>query len=164
LSQFAKLPTPLKDFKQIKVIFPYILTTNLYARNLDAYVNKFASSKITKETISANTSDYVVVVRPNMKVDIERITAPRGNLIYSMWDGYKKKPYTMDFLDWFTSKSFTIVDIHTSGHADTPTLKRLVAAIKPKYIVPIHTSKGENYQDIFDYPIVRLKDGEVQEV
>lgn len=164
LSQFAKLPTPLKDFKQIKVIFPYILTTNLYARNLDAYVNKFASSKITKETISANPSDYVVVVRPNMKVDIERITAPRGNLIYSMWDGYKKKPYTIDFLDWFTSKSFTIVDIHTSGHADTPTLKRLVAAIKPKYIVPIHTSKGENYQDIFDYPIVRLKDGEVQEV
>ncbi|NLA62259.1 MAG: MBL fold metallo-hydrolase, partial [Bacteroidales bacterium] len=59
LSQFAKLPTPLKDFKQIKDIFPNILATNLYARNHDPYVNKFESSKITKETISANPSYYV---------------------------------------------------------------------------------------------------------
>lgn len=164
LSRFANLPTPLKDFKQIKVLFPYILTTNLYARNLDEHVIKFAKSKITKETISANPSDYVVIVRPNMKVDIERITANRGNLIYSMWDGYKKKPYTMEFLNWFVSKNFTVVDIHTSGHADTPTLKRMVEALKPKYIVPIHTFKGDEYKDIFATPIVELNDGEVREI
>ena len=164
LSEFANLPTPLKNFKQINVIFPNKLTTNLVKRNLEHLVYKFTGSKITTTTISENPSNYVVIVRPSMKIDLQKITVDKGNLIYSMWDGYKKKPYTMKFLDWLESKNFTVIDIHTSGHADTPTLKRMVEAIKPKYIVPIHTFEGDNYKDIFDYPVVRLKDGELQEV
>ena len=70
----------------------------------------------------------------------------------------------MEFLNWFASRNFTVVDIHTSGHADTPTLKRMVEALQPKYIVPIHTFKGDEYKDIFATPIVELNDGEVREI
>ncbi len=40
----------------------------------------------------------------------------------------------------------------------------MVDAIKPKYIVPIHTFEGEKYKDIFKEPIVELKDEETREI
>lgn len=164
LAKFAQLPTPLKDYGQMMVLFPHTLTTRLFDNKHGHLANKFARKKIVKEVISENPSKYVVMVRPSMKIDLNKIVTDKGNLIYSMWDGYKKQPYTERFIDWLKSKNFTIIDIHTSGHADTIALKRMVGAIQPKYIVPIHTFEGDRYKEIFEEPIVRLKDGEVREI
>lgn len=54
--------------------------------------------------------------------------------------------------------------IYTNGHADTPTLKRMVEAMKPKNIVPIHTFSGNEYKNIFTIPVVELNDGETKEI
>jgi ribonuclease J len=164
LAEFAQLPTPLKDYRQMMVLFPNRLTTQLFNKKLGHLANKFALKKIIKEVISENPSKYVLMVRPSMKNDLNKIVADKGNLIYSMWDGYKKQSSSVEFLDWLKSKNFTIIDIHTSGHADTPALKQLVEGIQPKYIVPIHTFEGDRYKEIFKEPIVRLKDGEVREI
>ena len=59
-----------------------------------------------------------------------------------------------------TNCNFTTHKIHTSGHADTDTLKQMVEAIKPKNIVPIHTFSGSEYDKIFTTPIVLMNDGE----
>jgi len=40
----------------------------------------------------------------------------------------------------------------------------MVEAIKPKHIVPIHTFEGDKYKDIFNVPIVELKDEEIREI
>jgi len=48
----------------------------------------------------------------------------------------------------------------TDTETDTETLKQLVAAIKPKNIVPIHTFRGSDYKKIFSFPVVEIKDGE----
>ena len=53
---------------------------------------------------------------------------------------------------------------HTSGHADTGTLMKLVDAINPKNIVPIHTFHPKEYQKIFTKPVTILKDGEVVQI
>ena len=42
-----------------------------------------------------------------------------------------------------------IKDIHTSGHADLHGLKRMIEAVKPKHIVPIHTEKAKSYKEYF---------------
>jgi len=52
------------------------------------------------------------------------------------------------------------LQVHTSGHADINTLKQMVKAINPKYIVPIHTFHGSDYKDIFNTPVVELADEE----
>jgi ribonuclease J len=70
----------------------------------------------------------------------------------------------MKFIDYMTNRKFTLYKIHTSGHADTKTLKKLVDAIKPKNIVPIHTFEGDKYKDIFTETIVELKDKEIREI
>ena len=164
LAEFAQLPTPLKDYRQMMVLFPNRLTTQLFNKKLGHLAIKFAGKKIAKEVISENPSKYVVMVRPSMKNDLNKIIADKGNLIYSMWDGYKEQSSSKEFIDWLESKNFTLIDIHTSGHADIPALKRMVEAIQPKYIVPIHTFEGDRYKEIFKEPIVRLKDGEIREI
>ncbi|TVR38254.1 MAG: MBL fold metallo-hydrolase [Bacteroidia bacterium] len=84
-----------------------------------------------------------------------------NNLIYSMWEGYLQKPHTKQFIDSLTSRGFTMQNIHTSGHADTQTLKLMVEAMKPQTIVPIHTFGAGLYKSIFSSPVIELNDGEV---
>jgi ribonuclease J len=97
-----------------------------------------------------------------MKLDIDRIEQIHdGNYIYSMWNGYLKQQKTKEFVDYLTAKGFTFHQIHTSGHADIDALKEMVAAIKPRYLVPIHTFEGDNYKSIFTDTLVRrVKDRE----
>lgn len=160
LSEFAKLPNPLKGYEQIKVLFPNRITTGLFKRGLGELANKFAKSKITKDEISKNPSDFVVIVRPSMKNDLNKITANQGNLIYSMWEGYKEQASTKNFLDWLKSKNFAIIDIHTSGHADIETLKEFADSINPKSIIPIHTFNKQDYKTIFTQPIIEVNDNQ----
>ena len=54
-----------------------------------------------------------------MQKDLEHIKGiDGGNFIYTMWEGYKSKPSTKKFLDYFRNQGFSFYDIHTSGHAD----------------------------------------------
>jgi ribonuclease J len=160
LSDFARLPSPLKGFSNLKVLFPHRLTTNLFRRGYGKMAVKFSKHKISKDEISENPSNYVVLVRPSMIIDLEKIIASNGNLIYSMWEGYKKQPETQQFIDWLRSKNFIIYDIHTSGHADIDTLKEFANTLAPKSILPIHTFNKKDYKNIFSQKIIELNDNE----
>ena len=106
-----------------------------------------------------------MLVRPSMRKDLDKINEiDGGNFIYSMWEGYLQKPTTKKFVDYLRNRKFKVHKIHTSGHADTKTLKKMVEAIKPKNIVPIHTFEGYKYENIFKEPIVALKDGEIRKI
>ena len=122
---------------------------------------QFKNYKITKEEISSQSNDIVMVVRPSMQFDLDHISGIEGgNIIYSMWEGYLKKSGTKKFMDYLSNRQFTFYNIHTSGHADTKTLQQMADAINPKNIVPIHTFCGTEYQKLFTQPVVLLKDGE----
>jgi ribonuclease J len=160
LSDFARLPSPLKGFSNLKVLFPYRLTTNLFNRGYGKMASKFSKHKTSKGEITENPSNYVVLVRPSMIIDLEKIIADNSNLIYSMWEGYKEQTITKQFIDWLKSKNFTIYDIHTSGHADIYTLKEFADTLAPKSIIPIHTFNKKDYKNIFSQKIIELNDNE----
>ena len=165
LSKFADIHYPSKSFKNLKVMFPYYTSRRLANEGKEKILYQFKSYKITKEEISNQADKIVMIVRPSMQKDLELISGiDGGNLIYSMWRGYLKKPNTKKFIDYLTNRSFTIHKIHTSGHADIGTLKKMVQAINPKNIVPIHTFRGADYNKIFTLPIVELKDGETRSI
>jgi len=67
-----------------------------------------------------------------------------------MYEGYKNQPgKTKDLVDFIESKGMPIKYIHTSGHADLDSLKKMVAVIKPKHIIPIHTFESNQYPELF---------------
>jgi ribonuclease J len=163
LSEFAKIPYPSKEFKNLKVMFPYYTSRRLKNEGNEKILYQFKNYKITKEEISEQSDKIVMIVRPSMQKDLENINGIEcGNLIYSMWEGYLKKSDTIKLIDYLVNKKFTLHKIHTSGHADIQTLKKIVEAIKPKNIVPIHTFEGDKYKDIFNEPIIKLMDEEVR--
>jgi len=161
LSEFAKFPTPLKGYPNIKVLYPHSLTTRLLDNQKTEHVYKFQPHKIDKKHISQNPSGYVLNVRPSMKKDLQKIETDGGNLIYSMWSGYKNQETTKEFLDWLISKNFAIHNIHTSGHANRETLKQLADALNPKSIIPVHTFEKKRYKEVFDQKVIEANDNEV---
>ncbi len=51
--------------------------------------------------------------------------------------------------------------VHTSGHAEIDTLKKVVKKLKPGKIIPIHTFHPGKYGSLFSQKIVQVLDGEV---
>lgn len=165
LSKYAGIPYPSENFENLKVMFPYFTSRRLINEGNEKILYQFKKFKITKEEISNQSEKIVMIVRPSMQKDLENINGIEGgNFIYSMWEGYLNKSDTMKFVNYLTNRKFTLHKIHTSGHADTKTLKKMVEAIKPKNIVPIHTFEGDKYKGIFNEPIVELKDKEIREI
>lgn len=165
LSEFAALPYPSKSFKDIKVVFTKKMYRIMKQKGNEKLFFQFKNSKITREEINEKPENIVMVVRPSLKGFLSKINNPGGgNIIYSLWGGYLKKEYTKEFINFLTKKSYKLHHIHTSGHADIDTLKKMVSAVKPKYIIPIHTFEKNKYKDIFDAKVIKLNDGEVRDV
>ena len=165
LSKFAGIPYPSEEFKNLKVMFPFFLSKRLKNEGNEKILYQFKKYKITKEEISNQSDKIVMIVRPSMQKDLEKTNGIfNGNLIYSMWEGYLTSSSTKKFIDFLKKRNFTIHKIHTSGHADTKTLKLMVEAIKPKNIVPIHTFEGDKYKYIFKETVIELKDGETKQI
>jgi ribonuclease J len=160
LSRYALIPYPSPDFANLRVMFPYHTSRRLTRQGNESILYQFKDYKITKDEISKQADKVVMTIRPSMQKDLERIkNIDGGNLIYSMWEGYLQKPHTKKFINCLVNRGFTMHNIHTSGHADTHTLRQLAEAIKPKTIVPIHTFGAGLYKSIFSSPVTELNDG-----
>jgi ribonuclease J len=76
--------------------------------------------------------------------------------VFSMWHGYLEKSDIGNFLE---EKGIPLTEIHTSGHAYVSQLEILANALKPRWIVPIHTFYPEKFKEMFTN-VIQLKDGE----
>jgi len=160
LSEFSKLPTPLKGFSNLRVFYPEYLLRKLIKLGQNSLIEKYSKASISISEISNKPSGFVMLVRPSMKIDLKKINLACGNLLYSMWNGYKEQPYTKEFLNWLVSKNIKIIDVHTSGHSSVRTLKRFADALNPSKIIPIHTQHSSAYSNIFNQNILVLHDNE----
>ena len=89
LSEFAKIPYPSDSFKEIKVMFPYFTSQKLSSEGNEKVLYQFKKFKITKEEISKQFENIVMLVRPSMQKDLVHISGIEGgNIIYSMWEWY----------------------------------------------------------------------------
>ncbi|MBQ8677105.1 MAG: MBL fold metallo-hydrolase, partial [Alphaproteobacteria bacterium] len=131
-------------------------------------VKKFATDStmphhITKEMIEKNPNKYVIMLGGPIFNILKNGSLINENtsFIYSMWEGYKE--LYQERLSLMKEKQVPMFDIHTSGHADIPTLKQFAAALKPKKIVPIHTFFPEQFKEMFDNTELH-KDNEIFEI
>ena len=76
---------------------------------------------------------------------LDRLSQEETLLIYSSWDGYyknaeqvKANPKYKEFREMFHN----VVDIHTSGHADKATIRKVIETLCPKEVICIHKEAG----------------------
>ena len=79
----------------------------------------------------------------NQKVAKEFLHREDGVLFYGMWKGYMEQPQLKDFIEFMKNKGVKLHILHTSGHADSMTIDKLIKKVKPKFILPVHTENAE---------------------
>ena len=144
------------DFKRIFVWKPV-----RYFLKDETFKNKYMDF----ENSSYFGKKYAMNVKVSMLDDIKKLKEKglitNACLIYSMWFGYiKKEEKLRRFIDEIKSMEIDFKELHTSGHADIISMKKLNEIVNPDNTIIIHTESKEEGKDIFNN-IVDLNDNEI---
>jgi ribonuclease J len=120
---------------------------------------RYAASLIYLDEILAEPGRYVMPFRTSMLGgDFAGGLPPGAHCIYSYWQGYLKNP------DWQEARAAvkacdgTFLERHTSGHIHAADIVKFVRAIAPRHVVPIHTTRPEEFKRHFPNALL-LEDG-----
>ncbi len=106
---------------------------------------------------------------PNVSEIMMEKFRDKAFITYSMWVGYLRggKCEESDILRFIGETPFEV--LHTSGHAFPEDIARLIQAVDPRIIVPMHTESAEDFSSIKLFApwadrIHVLQDGEILEI
>ena len=108
---------------------------------------------------------YAMNIKVSMLEDIKKLKEKglitNACLIYSMWPGYiEKEEKLRNFIVEIKVMGIEFKELHTSGHADIISMKRLNEVVNPDKTIIIHTENKEKGRNIFNN-IVYLNDNEI---
>lgn len=120
-------------------VYAFITSASRY-EGLKKYAHRMGKDRIAK-------TPFVMCVRTPMLRYMnglsKKMSFADGVLVYSFWSGYKETEDMKHFLSECENLGLKIVTLHTSGHADYESIKRLVNTVNPNEIIPIHTEAPE---------------------
>jgi ribonuclease J len=118
------------------------------------------SRRIYAEELVARRGELVMLFRASMGRELEAIGCLEdGRAVWSMWPGYLREPSGERLRAWLDRLGIKMVIHHASGHAFIPDLQRLVSALAPDRVVPIHSFAADRFEDFFPR-VERRRDGE----
>ena len=162
LKDCAKIPYPSENYPNIRVFFPYWLSERIRRQGREELMYRYKSFKITKQEISDRSGEIMMMVRPSMLKDLSLVKNMEGaTFIYSLWEGYLQDYSMQKMMRFIKKKNMIFCQVHTSGHAEIATLKKVVKKLKPGKIIPIHTFHPDKYGSLFNRKIEQVSDGEV---
>ena len=159
----SSIPNPL-TFEDVYTYIPLKRYINKDSEFYYKYIEPFNKKNAITKMFN---NDYVLNVRTSMINDLkkfkEKELITNACLIYSMWDGYRKKEEFKKFLNEVEKLGINIVYLHTSGHASINTIKEVVNILKPNIVIPIHTKNKMKAKEIFKNSVI-LNDNEGVEI
>ncbi|MFQ5700191.1 MAG: MBL fold metallo-hydrolase [Myxococcota bacterium] len=121
-------------------------------------------ARIYPEELRERRRELVLLFRGSMAREIEKIGCLEGaHALWSMWPGYLRKQSGQQLQAWLDRLAIPLHHHHSSGHAYLPDLRRLVDALAPERVVPIHSFEGDRFSEFFPR-VDRRADGEWWEV
>ena len=108
---------------------------------------------------------YAMNIKVSMLDDIKKLKETglitNACLIYSMWSGYiEKEDKLKNFINEIKDMGIEFKEIHTSGHADISSMKKLNEIINPDNTIIIHTENREKGKNIFNN-VIDLNDNKI---
>ncbi len=149
---------PQFGWEGIRVLYSYYHAQKL--ADLDkSLLYKYKSAKIEFEEIRDNPENKVLLAKDSRyfrNIITKLKDSGKALAIFSMWHGYLERSNLVEFLE---THSIQITEIHTSGHAYVSQLQMLADALKPRWIIPIHTFYPEKFKEMFPN-VIQLNDDE----
>jgi ribonuclease J len=151
---------PQSDWSDVVLMVPHSQRIKIKKNAWFDQLKQHSSNRIFRESIKENPGQYTLLFRPLCQGDLTRGECLTGAAYtYSQWEGYWDRGEYDGVKQWLEQHGIDKQSIHTSGHASPVDLKKLVQALKPGKVVPIHTFKPEHYEKM--YPNVEVhEDGE----
>lgn len=139
LGKYARVPQPF--WPGVHVCYPQRLAKWFESLGRTDILKQQRKNGIRWRAIGEAEDRTVMLVRPKHLSDIQNhLTLAEATWIYSMWPGYLERDGAFDDLcAYLKEKSARIEILHTGGHATVPDLVKLVTAIKPGVVIPIHS-------------------------
>jgi len=162
-SSGLKCHIPQAAWEGVHVCYPQLLCRFLKKINKNNILERYKKNGRQWSYFSKNASKVVMLARSSSLKEIfgkKYFDLSKSKWIYSIWSGYLKTDNRLIEMDRkFRENGASIEHIHTSGHADIATLKKLAENFKYNRLIPIHTSNPELYEKLFR-DVMFLKDGE----
>ncbi len=158
----SKLP-PFKNDKHLKVFYNFSQAGKIVKSIGEQTLFKYKSAKISKEEIVKNKENIILrlsqyEISKMADTILKSSDLKNANYIYSMWSGYLKR--NNSFAEFASKYNLEIKKIHTSGHAYKKDLFRLIKAMTPKVLIPIHSLNANEFEKEFDN-VKLINNGEV---
>jgi len=144
------------------VCYPRFLVRRFEELGLKDILARHRENGIKWTRINEIEDRAVMLIRAGFLWDIKKFLNLTGaTWIYSLWPGYfeRSKPLR-NLKSYFEGKGVRYEYLHTSGHEKLEDLKKLVEAMAPEMVIPIHSFYPDKFKDYF--PNVRpVEDGEI---
>lgn len=124
-------------------------------------VNRIREHRVFGEELAATSGRFMLHVPSSTGFELVRagVLDAAGVAVWSLWDGYLSTPSGRRLRSMLDQHGIALRSMHTSGHASVTDLRRLVEAIRPGRVVPLHSEATPRFVELF--PGVELHlDGE----
>lgn len=101
---------------------------------------------ITAAEFTKTPERFVALFRQSMQPWLFKTGLPQGSTcIFSYWPGYLREPRLQSLMGEVKVAGGRFLERHASGHAHPDDLRRFVEDVRPRMLVPVHTTSPETW-------------------
>ena len=151
---------PQSTWDRVRVYLPRSQRARVIKRAEFARTKSVRAARIYPEELRARSGELIMLFRGSMMRELAAAECIDGaHLVWSMWPGYLRDESGIALQTLLTKHAIPMSVHHSSGHAFVPDLRRLVTALEPERVVPIHSFAGDRFGELFPR-VDRRQDGE----
>ncbi len=142
----AKLPQAHWD--NIRIFYYHSHCEKLEKLNEQQFIRQYASKQIKIPEIIEQRKNICLLFRDNSvcRKIVEKLdNLSKSVFIHSMWEGNM----TDNFKEYLKNKKLKCKHLHISGHAAIEDLKSFAQALKPEYLIPVHTNHPDKFKELY---------------
>ncbi len=143
----ARLPEP-GTTPDLRVLVPPRFSFTGAARRLGhtSWARNLQRGTITAAEIARAPERFAVLFRQSMQPWLYEDQLPQGaTCIFSYWPGYLREPRLQSLVAAVKEAGGCFLQRHASGHAHPDDLRRFVEEVRPRLLVPVHTTNPETW-------------------
>ena len=141
---------PQPDWEGVRVYLPRSQKARVIREKAFDRTDAVKPHRIYEEELVARKHELVVLFRASMARELDAMRCLDGaGVVWSMWDGYLRDASGARLKAFLAEREIPLVIHHASGHAYIPDLQRLVRALAPARVVPVHSFGSDQFEKFF---------------
>lgn len=138
------------NWADIALYVPKALRSHIKDEKLLDLLNHHSANRLCIDNFNDLPYKATLLFRPLHSQDLDKAQA-FNNAVYicSQWIGYWEQGSCAMLMKWLEKNNIIKDNVHSSGHASISDVQKLIGAMNPKTVVPIHSFNPEKYNDLF---------------